>query len=357
MLTGQLMGSLLCFPLLCLQNYIAFRFCFGRSTPVRINGDDIVFRSSPKRVEAWREFCSRVGLVLSPGKTLVDSRFWSLNSTFFDSKPVSGPRLVPVIRSTSLWNRLECVVGVPSALQRFLRGFSGRFRDQLGGWYLRSHSPEIRASGRALRDLELRRPLVSREMLVAGGYWQRELWYLSCVPASLRRELPPPPLSIEWSAPKGWCLVEPVTRRGFKRARSDPSFWEELTESAWGPVPESRPDAVQTWWLDAKTTGLEGFFRSFRGRRHRTSCPRFGPTCALRPCWSERGWCGFLPIPGKFGGVPGGFRSSRAGVAALREGERDFMSLLMESRRARVWVRKESGPVRTRPMRFQLSSE
>lgn len=83
--TRQLMGSLLCFPLLCLQNYIAFRWVFPASVPVKINGDDIVFRSSRADYQRWADFVISVGLHLSPGKTLVHSSTFSLNSTFFSA--------------------------------------------------------------------------------------------------------------------------------------------------------------------------------------------------------------------------------------------------------------------------------
>jgi len=80
---GQLMGNLLSFPLLCLQNYIAFRWSVGASAPVRINGDDIVFRAPPEVADRWAANVGSLGLTLCVGKTLRDKRFFSLNSTFF----------------------------------------------------------------------------------------------------------------------------------------------------------------------------------------------------------------------------------------------------------------------------------
>lgn len=68
MVRGQLMGNLLSFPLLCLQNYIAWRWCFRgawKSIPVRINGDDIVFRTSRARYQQWAGTVRQLGLRLS----------------------------------------------------------------------------------------------------------------------------------------------------------------------------------------------------------------------------------------------------------------------------------------------------
>lgn len=89
---GQLMGNLLSFPLLCLQNYAAFRWVFPASRPVKINGDDIVFRCSREEFDRWAKFVGSVGLTLSRGKTVVSSRFFSVNSHFFRARESGTPR-------------------------------------------------------------------------------------------------------------------------------------------------------------------------------------------------------------------------------------------------------------------------
>jgi hypothetical protein len=80
---GQLMGQLTSFPLLCLVNYITFRYSIRRPVPVRINGDDIVFRATPEEVTLWERNVAKGGLTLSLGKTLKHSRAFTLNSTPF----------------------------------------------------------------------------------------------------------------------------------------------------------------------------------------------------------------------------------------------------------------------------------
>jgi hypothetical protein len=56
---GHLMGNLLCFVLLCLENYCAFRWVFGPEVPVRINGDDIVFRAKEEDYKKWAPLCDQ----------------------------------------------------------------------------------------------------------------------------------------------------------------------------------------------------------------------------------------------------------------------------------------------------------
>nr|UYL95429.1 MAG: RNA-dependent RNA polymerase [Lianyungang Botou tick virus 1] len=105
---GQMMGSYLCFPLLCLQNYIAFRYAesrFGCSgTPVLINGDDILFQSPRAFSEEWMSVVGGLGLEVEKTKTSVSCEFGSLNSTLVRWK---GGNLV-VVRTLRLGMLREC---------------------------------------------------------------------------------------------------------------------------------------------------------------------------------------------------------------------------------------------------------
>jgi hypothetical protein len=105
MKSGQLMGDKLSFPLLCLTNYLAFVYSmrpYGRLPPVRINGDDIVFRSTRAQADSWFKGVSSSGLVVSVGKTMVHDRFFSLNSSFFEASRFL-PIQVPFIRPLPLF--------------------------------------------------------------------------------------------------------------------------------------------------------------------------------------------------------------------------------------------------------------
>jgi len=94
---GQLMGSLLSFPLLCLQNHFAFKSLVPRPVPVKINGDDIVTVLTEQEYTKWSLGVQAYGLELSPGKTFKDKSFFSLNSTYFFLRR-GVVELLPVIR-------------------------------------------------------------------------------------------------------------------------------------------------------------------------------------------------------------------------------------------------------------------
>jgi hypothetical protein len=80
---GQLMGSLLSFPLLCLVNDATAVLAGAGSDSYLINGDDIIMRV-PKEVETkWRAIAPKLGLSLSIGKTFSDPDFGTVNSQLF----------------------------------------------------------------------------------------------------------------------------------------------------------------------------------------------------------------------------------------------------------------------------------
>lgn len=91
---GQMMGSLLSFPLLCLQTFIFYLWSegltdlSGRSMRAYnrclVNGDDLVFKTMyPSRFFSMaEETCS----VINSKKTHVSERFFNINSTLFKSK-------------------------------------------------------------------------------------------------------------------------------------------------------------------------------------------------------------------------------------------------------------------------------
>ncbi|APG77155.1 RNA-dependent RNA polymerase [Beihai narna-like virus 17] len=81
--SGQLMGSLLSFPLLCLANYFTLIHSGFGSRQFLVNGDDVVARGTPEQIEAWRSFAPKIGLSLSIGKNFIDPDFCTINSQLF----------------------------------------------------------------------------------------------------------------------------------------------------------------------------------------------------------------------------------------------------------------------------------
>jgi len=89
---GQLMGSIVSFPVLCIVNAAICRWAMelaqGAVIPLRdarlmINGDDCAMRSKKRVYMFWRELAAAVGLEESVGKTYLSREFVDINSTSF----------------------------------------------------------------------------------------------------------------------------------------------------------------------------------------------------------------------------------------------------------------------------------
>jgi len=268
---GQMMGSLLSFPLLCLQNYCAFRWCHDTSVPVKINGDDIVFRSSRGDYEKWSRFVSRVGLVLSSGKTLVSPGFFSLNSAFFRPRRRKLPRRIPVLRCGSLTRPVETLGSLRGSYFSFARGFGG----SCDGVFLSCKKAAILASGRPVRALGIP---CSEESLRRSGLWKREKWYYD-LPGRVY-PLPQDPSDLRWRPlPVGWRREVIVGRSARRKAlRSERDFWELVVDGSWEDCP-TRGTTLQSYWSEVKSSGSEGDWKSLRNRRFVT---RFGMKIPIR---------------------------------------------------------------------------
>jgi hypothetical protein len=90
--TGQLMGSIVSFPILCIANAALTRWayevdqkktCLLRDTPMMINGDDVVLKCSAKGYSLWSQITREAGLIESLGKTYFSREFLNMNSTTY----------------------------------------------------------------------------------------------------------------------------------------------------------------------------------------------------------------------------------------------------------------------------------
>jgi hypothetical protein len=213
--SGQMMGSFLSFPLLNLVNYLTFKWLTGLPDElVRINGDDIVFRSSPEIADKWMGGVEKCGLTLSKGKTMVDRRFFTLNSALFQA----GSRTVkaiPFIRPKALWGDgdEDKIGSLPGRFKSFAPGMYGKRRVLWRSIFLRENSGYIRRSCRSLtRGLGMNVQLAE---LKASAFWGRELRYLA-----LPGERPPPRPWSEWSQrPEGHELR--YVDRNYKRTAEE----------------------------------------------------------------------------------------------------------------------------------------
>lgn len=91
---GQLMGSLLSFPILCLIN--AFTICKAtgkklEQLPGLIHGDDVLARMSISQISEWKKVCPELGLELSIGKNYISPSWGSIDSQVFS---LEGEKMV-----------------------------------------------------------------------------------------------------------------------------------------------------------------------------------------------------------------------------------------------------------------------
>jgi hypothetical protein len=222
---GQLMGSLLSFPLLCIVNFLSFKWAVPRKVPVKINGDDIVFVATEQERDNWYEQVGKSGLVLSKGKTLCTRSLFSLNSTFFLSRRRGEIQEVPIIRSTCVWNPPDSCASVQGRLQSAVRGFSKEIKNKVLVETLRTCSKWVNLSQRSLqRGLQCR---VSPGVIRGAGLMKREVFYN----ALYEEPLCPPPFKRwqHWGLPTGW-----ESRVATDGLGDDVGAGHHLVASTWG---------------------------------------------------------------------------------------------------------------------------
>jgi len=256
--SGQMMGYLLSFPLLCIINYITFKYAVARDVPVKINGDDIVFRGTPQELEAWKRVVGKSGLVLSVGKTLIDKQFFTLNSCLFYGES-SRVRAVPFIRSTALFPKdkdPESVMGLSGRFRAFCPGYSGENRVLLRTEFLRINRHLIDVTRRSVsRGLGLP---VTFPMIVNSGLWIREAWYLSM---QVEKSIPAPFSS--WSnPPPGYKFIR-VAEKTKEILEAEEGVGPAFVEAAWMPMKGGYND-----WFDELRMGSYDYGHWFHTRSH-----------------------------------------------------------------------------------------
>jgi len=264
---GQLMGAYLSFPLLCLRNFLSFAFLTrGKALPVKINGDDIVFRARPEVATTWMEGVERTGLKLSKGKTLVHQFKFSLNSTFFLARKRRAPALCPVIRAKSLLNRDSPPDegGFRSFMSGWTRGgfspFWERASRKVGGLWLRSKRPAIDALGRGVWGLGVKAtPSQLHESNLVGveTYFNPGGRRFRIAPARI-------PVYAEQELPYRRATREEVKRVAPARLKEwDEGLSQWFHHRAWTVVRRREEAFHDWWWKECKETGAAAAIRSF----------------------------------------------------------------------------------------------
>jgi hypothetical protein len=283
---GQLMGNLVSFPLLCLQNYAAFRWVFPREHFVKINGDDIVFRSTRDQFQNWADFIGSVGLRLSVGKTLLSSRGFSINSSFFWARRDAPPRKLPTPRFACLSKPVESFQSLRGGFRALLSGLQGVARERASVTFLRWRRSAVLASGRSVRFLGI---IVPEFVLAQAGLLRREQWYLETL--SEEQPLPTDPSRLQWARPPaGWRRVpwSGGRKARYTQRQVQASFYRELVNLAWQGSP-AKGAQVREYKRDCRLTGNERAWQRWRkgAKRWKELC-HLGGRCPGGHCPCHR---------------------------------------------------------------------
>jgi hypothetical protein len=93
---GQLMGSIVSFPVLCIANAALSRWAMEvadrrvwslADAPLTVNGDDVALRARKTVYPIWSKITRQAGLIESVGKTFVSKDWVSINSTMYQRTP------------------------------------------------------------------------------------------------------------------------------------------------------------------------------------------------------------------------------------------------------------------------------
>jgi len=121
---GQLMGSILSFPILCVVNKLIYE-CVqdmmpNKSTKPLINGDDILFRGTLEFIQLWMKYTQEAGFIPSKGKSLIDKNYFTINSRPYST---SGPLNFFNLKLTNTCGKLdeEC-----DSIKKFIKEGSGK---------------------------------------------------------------------------------------------------------------------------------------------------------------------------------------------------------------------------------------
>lgn len=263
---GQLMGNLLSFPLLCLYNYIVFKYFVKRRVPLRINGDDIVTQLKREEYDAWANGLGDFGMKLSAGKTFVHHKYFAINSTYFWATE-NRVELMEVLRLGML-RKPESLGGLGAAHGKFVEPFRRKhLRQRVSALFLRSHNRELRRTGRSLTAPEPKGLGVRCGVWALGraGLLEREAWYLENFSPRRKFAKTPSAHNLE-GIPDGWRK----TRRKMdvrERLAWGIYLGAEMLERKWGTQVVALKQDWDDYWFRTRADGGEGLWRRYVAER------------------------------------------------------------------------------------------
>jgi hypothetical protein len=175
-LNGQLMGSILSFPILCIANLgLGLRVITERVEYRKgiyknllgsflVNGDDMLYIGNRADWELHKALGRAVGLEMSPGKAYIHPRYANVNSTSLDCDltcPSSSPAVVGFLNTGLFFGQHKVMARVAdlggdewytapyiSVLTKVWEGAWPRLRCKLLAEYISLHAKEIRHESR-----------------------------------------------------------------------------------------------------------------------------------------------------------------------------------------------------------------
>jgi hypothetical protein len=154
---GQLMGSPVSFPLLCIINAAITRYsmevAFGKTILLTdkaflVNGDDVIFTIPDGQYDVWVKNVTSAGLSPSPGKNFVSRRYGVINSQVYDcgrdwdyvhsdikvrKVPLVKMNLVHLVQHVTTERRVDEGLVIGEAL-RHGKTLEGRMEELVKGW-------------------------------------------------------------------------------------------------------------------------------------------------------------------------------------------------------------------------------
>jgi hypothetical protein len=115
-LRGQLMGSIVSFPILCIINLAICRWSMEVAhkrvytlddAPIAVNGDDGILRINESGKRAWERIASYCGLSPSVGKVYFSRSFLNMNSTTYNYHPLGWEGYTTVRSDGKKVNRIR----------------------------------------------------------------------------------------------------------------------------------------------------------------------------------------------------------------------------------------------------------
>lgn len=185
---GQLMGSIISFPILCLVNAAVCRWALLltdysqeggpwkqvplKSLPLLINGDDCAMLISRKGRDLWERIAAMAGLETSIGKTYFSDKFVNINSTNFTVEW----EFIPDVRGSSYELRMTQVPYVNLGLLHGLKRSGGKVTVMDVDVDLASRQSELlKLSAGCVSDLSLHRLFLKHNQAALNAFSERRI--------------------------------------------------------------------------------------------------------------------------------------------------------------------------------------